>query len=157
MLSSDQQSREAKWQLRFSFVSILISSIFWIWAILNTTKSKSFDLGIVSFLSVLIAHTVILCNLRKQQHRINDGLQQEEQSLQPSSKCASYTILGTHLFVTLNYFLGLCIAIGTDMIDDVERRIRFAIYCGIATVLWFSSAIVGCRLFNPRYEILPQL
>mmetsp|Transcript_7243 Transcript_7243/g.13504 ORF Transcript_7243/g.13504 Transcript_7243/m.13504 type:complete len:181 (+) Transcript_7243:130-672(+) len=179
MSSSDRQSRRAtKYRLHFSRLSILISSVFWIWAIVNTTESGgSFDLGTVSFLSVLVAHTVILRTLRKQrqqrQHQQqrrtsnnDDGLQQQqeeeeedddnEQTLQPSSKCASYAILGTHLFVTLNYLLGLSITIvAADTIDndvdvDDDRRMIFAIYCGIATVLWFGSAIVGCRLFKPE-------
>ena len=135
-----QQSHEAKRQCYFSLLFILISLIFWIWAIINTTQSSSggFDAGVISFLLVLITHSILL-------------IRQWQRNGIPSttSKCPPYTIVGTHLLVTLNYLVGVYAALATDLISD-ERRTGFAVYCAIAAILWFVSAIVGWRIFNPR-------
>jgi len=58
--------------------------------------------------------------------------------------------LGTHLFVTLNYLLGIYVALGTDMIQPPERRNGFAIYCGVAALLWFISSVVGYKIYNVK-------
>ena len=135
-----QQSHEAKRQCYFSLLFILISLIFWIWAIINTTQSSSggFDAGVISFLLVLITHSILL-------------IRQWQRNGIPSttSKCPPYTIVGTHLLVTLNYLVGIYAALATDLISD-ERRTGFAVYCAMAAILWFLSAIVGWRIFNSR-------
>mmetsp|Transcript_21145 Transcript_21145/g.51063 ORF Transcript_21145/g.51063 Transcript_21145/m.51063 type:complete len:150 (+) Transcript_21145:133-582(+) len=130
-----QQSRDAKLQLYFSLAAISISAVFWVWAILNTTRSGNFDLGVASFLTVLIAHTILFYHRWRQR------------GLSISSKCAAIAILGTHLFVAVNYFLGCFIAVMTDLLP-AEKQTGFGIYCGIFGILWFISAIVGYETYN---------
>ena len=99
---------------------------------MNTVHNLNLDLGTLSFLSVLITHSILLtscCN--------NCG-------------GASYAILGTHLFVTFNYILGIYVALGTDMIQPPERQNGFAMYCGVAALLWFISSVVGYKMYNAK-------
>ena len=131
-------------QYYFNILFIIVSLIFWIWAIFNTVHN-SFDLGVISFLSVLITHSIILFSRWKRGGRTS-----------VSSKCASYTIVGTHSFVTLNYLGGIYAAVGTDLIQPPDRRMGFAIYCGVAAILWLISAIVGCRMLSPQSLTTPE-
>ena len=135
MQSSNTKSKQ---QYYFSISFIIISLIFWIWAIINTIQN-SFDAGVISFLTVLITHSIILVSRWKQRGT--------RRTSAISSKCASWSIVGTHLLVTLNYLGGIYAAVATDLIEP-PRRIGFAIYCGVAAVIWFISAIVGCGLFS---------
>ena len=129
MSSSSQQQ-----QRNFSILFTAVSLIFWIWAVINTVHNHSLDLGTISFLSVLITHSILLSSC-----------------CQSNNNCgASYAILGTHLFVTLNYLLGIYVALGTDMIQPPERQSGFAIYCGVAALLWFISALVGYKIYNVK-------
>ena len=127
-----------KQQYFFSITFIIISLIFWIWAIINTIQN-SFDAGVISFLTVLITHSIILVSRWKQRGTRRTST---------SSKCASWSIVGSHLLVTLNYLGGIYAAVATDLIEPPSKRAGFAIYCGVAAVIWFFSAIVGCRLFS---------
>ena len=132
MSSSSQQQQQQ--QRNFSILFTVVSLIFWIWAVINTVHNHSLDLGTISFLSVLITHSILLSSC-----------------CQSNNNCgASYAILGTHLFVTLNYLLGIYVALGTDMIQPPERRNGFAIYCGVAALLWFISAVVGYKIYNVK-------
>eukprot|EP00584_Thalassiosira_punctigera_P006030 CAMPEP_0172545186 /NCGR_PEP_ID=MMETSP1067-20121228/15170_1 /TAXON_ID=265564 ORGANISM="Thalassiosira punctigera, Strain Tpunct2005C2" /NCGR_SAMPLE_ID=MMETSP1067 /ASSEMBLY_ACC=CAM_ASM_000444 /LENGTH=147 /DNA_ID=CAMNT_0013331887 /DNA_START=217 /DNA_END=660 /DNA_ORIENTATION=- len=133
-MSSPEKTPEAKRQLRFSLLSVTISSVFWVWAVANTVRGGNLDLGVASFFSVLIIHAILLYYQRK--------------SGPLSSKCPRYAVAATHLFVTLNYLLGCYIAVATELIDE-GRRTRFAVYCGVATVLWLTSSFVGYKVFNP--------
>ena len=129
MSSSSQQQ-----QRNFSILFTVVSLIFWIWAVINTVHNHSLDLGTISFLSVLITHSILLSSC-----------------CQSNNNCgALYAILGTHLFVTLNYLLGIYFALGIDMIQPPERRNGFAIYCGVAALLWFISAVVGYKIYNVK-------
>ena len=118
MSSSSQQQ-----QRNFSILFTVVSLIFWIWAVINTVHNLS-SVGTIYVLPpVLITQYILLS------------------SCQSNNNCgASYAILGTHLFVTLNYLLGIYVALGTDMIQPPERQSGFAIYCGVAAFLWFISA-----------------
>ena len=132
MSSSSSSSLQ---QRNFSIIFIIISLIFWIWAIVNTIKNHRLDLGIVSFLSVLITHSILLffCH-----HHQSDN----------NSNCASCAVLGTHLFVTLNYLLGVYVALWTDIEFKPERQIGFAIYCGVAALLWLISSLIGYKIYK---------
>ena len=118
MSSSSQQQ-----QRNFSILFTVVSLIFWIWAVINTVHNLS-SVGTIYILPpVLITQYILLS------------------SCQSNNNCgASYAILGTHLFVTLNYLLGIYVALGTDMIQPPERQSGFAIYCGVAAFFWFISA-----------------
>ena len=128
MSSSSQQQ-----QRNFSILFTVVSLIFWIWAVINTVHNLS-SVGTIYVLPpVLITQYILLS------------------SCQSNNNCgASYAILGTHLFVTLNYLLGIYVALGTDMIQPPERRNGFAIYCGVAALLWFISAVVGYKIYNGK-------
>ena len=137
MMQSNNTSK-SKQQFYFSISFIIISLIFWIWAIINTIQN-SFDAGVISFLTVLITHSIILVSRWKQRGTRRTAI---------SSKCASWSIVGSHLLVTLNYLGGIYAAVATDLIEPPSKRTGFAIYCGVAALIWFISAIVGCRLFS---------
>ena len=120
----------------FSSFSIFVSLIFWVWAIVNTIQN-TFDLGILSFLSVLITHSILLVKGCKDDHEVGN-----------SSTRASVAVLGSHTFVTINYLGGIYVALATDLIEPPERQKGFAIYSGVAAFLWFISAIVGFKLYH---------
>ena len=130
IMSSSSSSLQ---QRNFSIIFIIISLIFWIWAIVNTIKNHRLDLGIVSFLSVLITHILLFCY----HHQSN-----------ANSNCASCAVLCTHLFVTLNYVLGVYVALWTDIEFKPERQIGFAMYCGVAALLWLISSIIGYKIYE---------
>ena len=138
-MMQNNNNTKSKQQYYFSISFIIISLIFWIWAIINTIQ-HSFDAGVISFLTVLITHSIILVSRWKQRGT--------RRTAAISSKCASYGIIGTHLLVTLNYLGGIYAAVATDLIEPSSKRTGFAIYCGVAAVIWFISAIIGCRLFS---------
>jgi len=138
-LVMQSNNAKSKQQYYFSISFIIISLIFWIWAIINTIQ-HSFDAGVISFLTVLITHTIILLSRWKQRGT--------RRTSAVSSKCSSWAVLGTHLLVTLNYLGGIYAAVATDLIEPPSKRTGFAIYCVVAALIWFISAIVGCRLFS---------
>ena len=129
MSSSSQQQQQQRvrtlqQQRNFSVLFTVVSLIFWIWAVINTVHNLSLVGTIYILPPVLITHSILLSSC-----------------CQSNNNCgASYAILGTHLFVTLNYLLGIYVALGTDMIQPPERQSGFAIYCGVAALLWFISA-----------------
>ena len=125
--------RTLQQQRNFSILFTFVSLIFWIWAVINTVHNLS-SVGTIYILPpVLITQYILLS------------------SCQSNNNCgASYAILGTHLFVTLNYLLGIYVALGTDMIQPPERQSGFAIYCGVAALLWFISALVGYKIYNVK-------
>ena len=128
MSSSSQQQQQRNFSILFTVVSL----IFWVWAVINTVHDHSLDLGNISFLSVLITHSILLSSC-----------------CQSNNNCgASYAILGTHLFVTLNYLLGVYVALWTDIEFKPERQIGFAIYCGVAALLWLISSIFGYKIYK---------
>ena len=127
---------QSKVRNQFSLFSIIVSLIFWVWAIVNTIQN-TFDLGILSFLSVLITHSILLKKNCRGDHEVNN-----------SSKCASVAVLITHTFVTINYLGGLYVALATDLIEPPERQKGSAIYSGVAAFFWFISAIVGFKLYH---------
>eukprot|EP00986_Skeletonema_menzelii_P009160 scaffold4082_cov141-Skeletonema_menzelii.AAC.6 len=122
---------------QFSFYIIIASLIFWVWAIVNTVQNKAFDLGILSFLSVLITHSILLMKRYRRDGECNN-----------SSKCAPVAVLGAHTFVTINYLGGIYVALATDMVEPPERQKGFAIYCGVAAFCWFLSAIAGYKIYS---------
>ena len=133
-LAFDGKSRLAR--SLFSSFSIFVSFIFWVWAIVNTIQN-TFDLGILSFLSVLITHSILLLKGCKRDHEVGN-----------SSTRASVAVLGSHTFVTINYLGGIYVALATDLIEPPERQKGFAIYSGVAAFLWLISAIVGFKLYH---------
>ena len=145
MFSSSGNTNHVPDEGSFSFFMIIASSVFWVWAIYNTLENKSFDLGIISFLSVLITHSILLINRYRRGH---DG--------SSSSKCASYSIVGTHLFVTFNYLVGLYAALATDLIQPPERQSGFATYCGVAAFFWFISAVAGYFIYTKTNRTKPD-
>lgn len=150
-------NQEARWQVNSvqrNFCRHFF--IFWVsWATVNTPIPQSAPLPCpgtqgISFLSMFITRITLV--YRQWKHRPWS-----------SANCTtSYSVFGTHLFATVNFLIGLYIAIGTTMIDGKHPQ-RFALHCGFPAFLvdmcnfWFYnvqtnlasaavSAVTVCRL-----------
>lgn len=118
--------QESKHLHKFAVIISLTSLFFWGWALLNCID-KGFDLGIVSFATTFLSSNYILM------------MQSDKQMI---SKLAQSIICGTHLFVALNYLLGVAVSMLMDL------GTSFMIYCAIFTVLWIQVALVGGKLIQ---------
>merc|ERR1712087_687381 len=101
---------------------MIVSAIFWAWAIANIIRSGGFDLGAVSFLFPLVAGF--------------DGFKSTNQNRdgRVRIRLATYHFYLTafgHLFVAVNYLLGAIIT------DGVYR-----LYCIIFTALWAITGFI---------------
>ncbi|CAB9496955.1 expressed unknown protein [Seminavis robusta] len=115
---------------QFFVATLLFALFFWCWALKNTIE-KDFDLGVVSFATVVVSSGYMLCII------MGNGWN----STTPSKLCKTLTIC-SHVFVAVNYFLGTCIAFG------VLSRFGFGFYCLIFTFLWLGSAYFCNKLMN---------
>ena len=118
------------WRIRvklYSICQIVISLMFWIWALVNILRRGGFDLGVISFLFPLFAG--IFGYLSTNSSRI------KSKTMFNVNIHLGLTIFG-HFFVTINYALGAVITYG----DDNMRG--YFIYCLIFTALWAVSWIL---------------
>ena len=108
---------------------LAISTFFWLWALKNTMEmSSGVDLGIVSFLSVMISSTYLLCRNPEK----------------PLSKFGIYGILSTYILVSANYALGFWFGLHID--DTILYG--FSAYCFIFTFLWLGCVKIGWNLLQ---------
>ncbi|VEU33537.1 unnamed protein product [Pseudo-nitzschia multistriata] len=113
-------------QLRlFAVLTSAVALFFWVWAILNTIRN-GFDLGIVSFLTVMITGTYLffLAHTR---------------SVNLRGSYILISVVASHTFVALNYMIGVVFA----LVFMSPARKGYAIYCAVFTVLWAASAGLG--------------
>ena len=140
---------------------LITSTFFWLWAVLNTL-TKTFDLGTVSFLTVMLTSSSLLRGARK-----NKTLKRERIFLlslnlarafcwlelpplssgvhnktRPSS-CLKVSSFLSSLFVSVNYGLGYY---GAEFTYD--RAGFFVVYCGVGAVMWGGNAVVGCWIIR---------
>jgi len=109
----------AQWSI-FVFVFALF---FWVWAIVNTaTKGMGMDLGVISFLTVMVSNGYMY-------HATCHG----QASTRLGNDTTRITIMLTYGLVILNYILGLVIGIHLGMT-------KFSVYCGVFVFLWASLA-----------------
>ena len=119
---------------QFAIVSLLLATAFWIWAIVNVVRWGLFDLGTVSFFTVIVTSSILLYSKQD-----------------PSRKrSTAYLTVLSHAFVSLNYVLGAYVAFAI-MFSPLS-----AIYCIVFTLYWALSAIVAWRLLgmaNPPQNV----
>tara|TARA_B110000305_G_C19242499_1_gene540607 strand:+ start:356 stop:766 length:411 start_codon:yes stop_codon:yes gene_type:complete len=114
----DEQQKE-KSAIKFFSFTLATSIVFWLWAMLNTfIVDKGFDLGIVSFLTVIFSSSLFL-----------------------GKCCSSHTLnFTTHLFVAINYGLGAVFGF-----QSANKR-NFTVYCTICCMGWLLSAFKARKL-----------
>ncbi|OEU06806.1 hypothetical protein FRACYDRAFT_253015 [Fragilariopsis cylindrus CCMP1102] len=111
----------------YSIVIGIIAIVFWIWAITNTIQNQILDGGIISFLTVIMSNIYILyLTTNNNNNNMNDRY-----SLQ--SIGTAWCVVGSYLFVTLNYFAGIIVNFGGF---GGNYNLGQAIYCMIFTILW---------------------
>ena len=126
------------------------ASIFWIWAIMNMVLgARAFDLGIVSFLTVMGSSTWLLVHAifrwkREQSSFVNEKHQ--------SRRAVARSVVTTQAFVGLNYLTGLVLALHSD-----PPMIGFAIYCGIFLILWSISIFICWHLLVTTFAHVQDL
>ncbi|GMH53602.1 hypothetical protein TrLO_g212 [Triparma laevis f. longispina] len=113
----------------YPFFLLFFSTFFWLWAILNTI-TESFDLGVASFLTVILSSYTLL---------------KATSTNQKITSCQKTSSLLSSLFVSLNYGLGYYHAVFT-----YNRADGFVVYCGIFTVLWFGNGVIGLWLMRVK-------
>jgi hypothetical protein len=90
---------------QFSISVLLFSSFFWVWALVNTIRTN-FDLGVVSFFTVMCTSSY--------------GIRLATTQIEPTLLLKSLT-MSSHLFVALNYLLGSILGFGEFWNDqDLE-------------------------------------
>ena len=119
-------------RLRHFFIFLLLfSAVFWVWAFLNTFRYDYVDGGVVSFSTVMLSSTYVLCVIH------HGG----------RSQCKRRTMLilpiSSSLLVTLNY------ALGSALTEHLWGRV----YCGIFTALWFIFALVQFVLIRHVFRV----
>lgn len=105
-----------------SICQIVISTTFWIWALVNILRKQTFNLGVISFLFPLCAG-------------IFGCLSTRSKTIFNATRYFELTLFG-HFVVTLNYALGAVISYDNDNYTE-----GFFMYCTISTMLWFISWI----------------
>ena len=109
--------------MTYTLGQIVISLIFWAWALANILRGQGFDLGVISFALSFIAGILGITSVFSKGDR---------QKLLANLHLAM-TAIG-HLIVTLNYLAGAIIG--------AQVSVGFQIYCAVFTGLWFLSTIV---------------
>eukprot|EP00527_Entomoneis_sp_CCMP2396_P009437 CAMPEP_0198138946 /NCGR_PEP_ID=MMETSP1443-20131203/2303_1 /TAXON_ID=186043 /ORGANISM="Entomoneis sp., Strain CCMP2396" /LENGTH=144 /DNA_ID=CAMNT_0043800903 /DNA_START=74 /DNA_END=508 /DNA_ORIENTATION=+ len=125
---------EATQKLRIFFIAIFGWSLFfWAWALKNTIGmdggSGEFDLGVLSFGTVLVSSSYML-------GIIASG------NFAPASKLLKHATTCSHVFVALNYLLGSYIGF------TVLERPGFGLYCVAFSGLWLGIAYYGYSSMN---------
>eukprot|EP00536_Pseudo-nitzschia_multiseries_P009148 jgi/Psemu1/22469/gm1.22469_g len=123
-------------QLRlFAILTGIAAFAFWVWAILNTVRNEAmrngFDLGVISFLTVMCTSSYVLYLTRTNSERLRDT-------------CTTGLVVASHALVALNYAGGIVFAFA--MFSPV--KIGFGIYCIVFMNLWIGSAGLGWRLLK---------
>ena len=135
----------------YSILIGVVAIVFWIWAIINTIQNdQMIDGGIISFLTVIISSIYIIYltikignNNSNVDDHDNDNVttttttttttpqnqNQRRRRRLLQSVCTARWIVGSHLFVTLNYFVGI-------IVSWKGKRI----YSIIFTILWMMSS-----------------
>jgi hypothetical protein len=122
----------------YSIIIGIIAIVFWIWAIINTIQNQIIDGGIISFLTVIISNIYIFyltltltttTTTTRSNNNQNQNNNDRRRSLQLQSICTSWCVVGSHMFVTLNYLGGIIVSLYIASIGQV-------IYCIIFTILW---------------------
>ena len=105
-----------------SILQIVVSIVFWIWAIVNIVTDKvPFDAGVVSFLVPMAAG---ICGLKS---AASNG----EKRKSAGKFHIIFTVSG-HLVVAANYALGVWLA----------PNMGYMIYCIVCAALWAITGIV---------------
>jgi hypothetical protein len=105
---------------RFCIILMIVALFFWSWALKNTvaiTDGHNFDLGIVSFGTVLLTSSYVL-------GMVNGGTVPAKKSV------GGVLFLLAPVFVAINYVLGAILGFG------MLQRPIFGIYCVIFVILW---------------------
>eukprot|EP01084_Bolivina_argentea_P286489 491453_1 len=105
----------------YTIVQMLVSLIFWIWALVNILRDLGFDAGVISFVFPFFAGICGYVSTSKGYQKmlfVNIHL--------------LLTVFG-HFLVTLNYLAGV-------FVSGVSQD--FKIYCAVFTGLWFVSWIL---------------
>ena len=103
----------------------IVAAVFWVWAVLNCAINRSFDLGAVSFFTVLASS---VAQFKKASTNSPVGSQQ-------------WSTSGSCGFVVLNYTLGLAL-----VSSDSQK-----LYFGVAAVAWLAAGARGWHACQ-RYE-----
>ncbi|GMI61999.1 hypothetical protein ScalyP_jg4065 [Parmales sp. scaly parma] len=123
----------------FFTATLLISVFFWTWATINTITKQMFDLGVVSFLSVIITSTFYLYEV----------------------SIPRKLIFFSHIFVALNYLLGFVYASFYSSETVYVVVSQTTVYFGIFSVGWFCSSCMVLYLTRPptssTYSAPPDL
>uniref|UniRef100_A0A7S4N268 MARVEL domain-containing protein n=1 Tax=Odontella aurita TaxID=265563 RepID=A0A7S4N268_9STRA len=109
---------------RLASLLLIISTIFWIWAIVNTVTKDYFDGGVYTFFSVILSSIYVLYLVY-----------QRPGTLRSSSLCVETLLLipsGSHLLVAVHY------AIGASFTPHAWGEL----YCVTFSGLWFGFSIV---------------
>ena len=113
----------------YSIVIGSIAIVFWIWALTNTIQNQILDGGIISFLTVIMSNIYILyLTTNNNNNNMNDRY-----SLQ--SIGTAWCVVGSYLFVTLNYFAGIIVNFGGF---SGNYNLGQAIYCILFTLFWLG-------------------
>jgi hypothetical protein len=132
----------------YSILIGVVAIVFWIWAIINTIQNDQIiDGGIISFLTVIISSIYIIyltIKIGNNNSNVDDNdnvtttttttttpqnQNQRRRRRLLQSVCTARWIVGSHLFVTLNYFVGI-------IVSWKGKRI----YSIIFTILWMISS-----------------
>lgn len=106
---------------------LLFASIFWVWAMINTATQDYVDLGVVSFLTVIVTSAYMLWIIK------GDG--DEQRALYSTDRCRTcslYLPSVSHVVVAVHY------GVGASMTEHEWGKM----YCTIFTGLWFGIFIV---------------
>jgi hypothetical protein len=110
-----------KFKLNFYLIYIILFSfVFWVWAIYNILSKNQIDMGVVSFLLVIIAASLMLFK-----HKTN----------------FNFLIISVTI-VTLNYLIG---SLKTSTIKN-KRKKEIMSYMIIFTIIWFLRILFLLRL-----------
>ena len=120
----------------YSRLVLGISLFFWTWALKNSIgmDAPNFDYGLISFGTTALTSTYLLGRDVSMATRTTPTLH--------LSNLTICFVVSSQLLVSLNYILGILVGI------YVLHRIGFAIYCGIFSILWMSSAWYGLTLMR---------
>lgn len=113
----------------FSLLSLLIASAFWVWAIVNCIRDRTFDGGTILFLSVILVHAYLLM------HKISDV------------RYPQRLVLASHLAVVVTYCVGIYFSTAPTMVEEQKRQSLTIYYISGATI-WLLSALLGWKLFR---------
>jgi hypothetical protein len=127
----------------YSILIGVVAIVFWIWAIINTIQNdQMIDGGIISFLTVIISSIYIIyltIKIGNNNSNVDDHDHDHVTTTTPQNQrrrrrllqsvCTARWIVGSHLFVTLNYFVGI-------IVSWKGKRI----YSIIFTILWMMSS-----------------